>query len=192
MKSDSPNSGLNQFIASEYKNLVRYVKQLINERYYNVSAEDVVQDVALNLFSKLDIDAKVENVGGYVYRSIRNKIVDIRRKKKNEMLLEKFNDDSEESSDDLMAKLQQKGSELNFEIIDDEQFYQKFDEAFKMLPSKHRAIIIATEFEGHSFEEISDEWKIPIGTLLSWKHRGIKKLKEYIKLDDFYTVHDEN
>lgn len=191
MKSENQNPGFNQYIAKEYKNLVLYVKKYLNERYYNVTAEDIVQDVALNLFSKLDIESKIENVAGYVYRSIRNKIVDTQRKHKHEIKLEKYNGENEDDNDDIVAKLLSKASEIDLEIIDSDLFYQKFNEAFKLLSAKQQAIIVATEFEGQTFDEIADEWGIPIGTLLSWKHRGIKKLKEYIKLDDFYTNNNE-
>ena len=51
-------------------------------------------------------------------------------------------------------------------------------------------VFVATEMEGYTFEELSDELDIPIGTLLSWKHRGVKKLKELIKLDDLYMENE--
>lgn len=191
MKSENQNTGLSQFIATEYKNLVKYVKKYLNEKYYNVTAEDIVQDVALNLFTKLDFDANIENVAGYVYRSVKNKVVDVQRKPKKEVLLEQFNDD-DSKSDDLIAKLLFNATEVDQKLVDSELFYKKLDVAFKELPPNQRAVIVATEFEGCSFEELSVEWDVPVGALLSWKHRGIKKLKEYIKLDDFYIVNEEN
>jgi DNA-directed RNA polymerase specialized sigma24 family protein len=51
-------------------------------------------------------------------------------------------------------------------------------------------VFIATEIDGFTFEELSDQLEIPIGTLLSWKHRGVKKLKEIIKIDNFYIKND--
>ncbi len=192
MKSENQNTGLGQFIAIEYKNLVKYVRKYLNEKYYNVTAEDIVQDVALNLFTKLDFDAKIENVAGYVYRSVKNRVVDVQRKPKNEVLLDQFNDEEDSNGDDFIAKLLAKAQESETKLVDNELFHKKLQKAFEELPAKQRAVIIATEFEGYSFEELSDEWDVPIGTLLSWKHRGIKKLKEYIKLDDFYIVNEEN
>lgn len=192
MKSENQNTGLNQFIATEYKNLVKYVKRYLNENYYNVTAEDIVQDVALNLFTKLDFDANIENMAGYVYRSVKNRVVDVQRKPKKEVLLEQFNDDDDRSGDDLLSVLLSNATEAEMKLIDSELFHKKLNKAFEELPAKQRAVIIATEFEGYSFEELSDDWDVPIGTLLSWKHRGIKKLKEYIKLDDFYIVNEEN
>lgn len=192
MKSENQNTSLSQFIATEYKNLVKYVKKYLNEKYYNVTAEDIVQDVALNLFTKLDFDANIENLAGYVYRSVKNRVVDVQRKPKNEVLLEQFNDDEDNKSDDLIAKLLFNATEVDLKLVDSELFYKRLNAAFNEIPAKQRAVIVATEFEGCSFEELSVEWDVPVGILLSWKHRGIRKLKEYIKLDDFYIVNEEN
>ena len=192
MNSKNQNTGLGQFIAAEYKNLVKYVKKYLNEKYYNVTAEDIVQDVALNLFTKLDFDAKIENVAGYVYRSVKNRVVDVQRKPKNEVLLEQFNDVDDSNGNDFIAKLLAKAQESESKLVDSELFHKKLNAAFEELPAKQRAVIVATEFEDYSFEELSKEWDVPVGTLLSWKHRGIMKLKEYIKLDDFYIVTEEN
>lgn len=192
MKSENQSVGLGQFITTEYKNLVKYVKKYLNEKYYNVTAEDIVQDVALNLFTKLDFDANIENMAGYVYRSVKNRVVDVQRKPKKEVLLEQFYDDEDSNGDDFIVKLLAKAQETETTLIDSELFHKRLNVAFNELPAKQRAVIVATEIEDYSFEELSEEWDIPIGTLLSWKHRGIKKLKEYIKLDDFYIIHEES
>ena len=96
MKVEKENKGLKSFISSEYRNLVSFVRKYFNERYYDVTAEDIVQDVAANLFSKLDFDEHLENVAGYVYRSIRNRITDFQRKAKKEIPFEKFTNDNGE------------------------------------------------------------------------------------------------
>lgn len=187
MQGEKRNIGLKAFISSEYRNLVSYVKRYLNERYYNVSAEDVVQDVALNLFSKLDFDEQLENVAGYVYRSIKNKITDFQRKNKKEIPFERFkNEEGEETYSQNAPDLEEP---LDFEI-DDTRFYDQLNDALSQLSPNQQMIFIATEMEGYTFEEVADELDIPIGTLLSWKHRGVKKLKEIIKLDELYVEND--
>ncbi len=183
MKGKKENRGLKTFISSEYRNLVSYVRRYLNERYYNVSAEDVVQDVAVNLFSKLDFDEHLENVAGYVYQSIKNKIIDFQRKKKKEIPFEKFS--NEEGEDAFSGNIPVLDESIHFEI-DDERFYNELNNALSKLSPNQQMIFVATEIEGYTFEELSDELDIPIGTLLSWKHRGVKKLKKLIKLDDLY------
>lgn len=188
MKGEKENSGLKAFISSEYRNLVSYVKRYLNERYSNISAEDVVQDVALNLFSKLDFDEHLENVAGYVYRSIKNKITDFQRKNKKEILFEKFT--NEEGEETYSRQIPEVEESLDLEI-DDTRFYDHLNNALSQLSPNQQMIFIATEIEGYTFEEVADELDMPIGTLLSWKHRGVKKLKEIIKLDKLY-IENEN
>jgi RNA polymerase sigma factor (sigma-70 family) len=186
MKVEKEHKGLKLFISSEYKSLVSYVRRYFNEKYYDVSAEDIVQDVAVNLFSKLDIDGQLENIAGYVYRSIRNRIADFQRKSKKEVPFNKFSDD--EGEEHYSENIPQEEIKLN--EIDDEVFYDSIHKALDQLSPNQQMVFVATEIDGYTFEELSDELDIPIGTLLSWKHRGVKKLKEIIRPDDFYKEND--
>ncbi len=188
MKDVNEQRGVRSFLVSEYRNLTQFVKRYLNERYYNVSAEDVIQDVALNLFSKIDIDSQVENITGYVYRSLRNRISDIQRKQKKEILLREFADNED---DEQLLKTYLVNSSQPVKEIDYNLFYQKFYDVLEELSPNQQAVIIKTEIDGYTFEELAEEWEIPIGTLLSWKHRGIKKIKEIIKLDDFYIDREQ-
>ncbi len=52
-----------------------------------------------------------------------------------------------------------------------------FDTIEELRPDQ-QDIIIATELEGYTFEELSNEMEVPIGTLLSRKHRAIAKLQK--------------
>ena len=186
MKEEKEHKGLRLFISSEYRNLVSYARRYFNEKYYDVSAEDIVQDVAVNLFSKLDIDGQLENIAGYVYRSVRNRISDLQRKKKKEISFNKFIDDEGEEhySENIPRE------EINFSEIDDDKFYGSIHNALDQLSPNQQMVFVATEIDGYTFEELSDELEIPIGTLLSWKHRGVKKLKEIIRPDDFYKENE--
>lgn len=183
MKVEKEHKGVLTFISSEYRNLILYVKKYLNERYYDVSAEDIIQDISVNIFDKLDFDEHVENIAGYVYRAIRNKITDFQRKSKKEIPFENFVD--EKGNDKISENIQDK-SDIFFREIDDERFYDIFYKALDKLSPNQQMVFVATEIDGYTFDELSDELNIPIGTLLSWKHRGVKKLKELIKLDDFY------
>lgn len=69
------------FFAREYHYLVRYVRSLIADTAAR-DGEDIVQDVALHLFEKLDVAAPIENLAGYIYRALRNRVIDEIRKRK--------------------------------------------------------------------------------------------------------------
>jgi RNA polymerase sigma-70 factor (ECF subfamily) len=182
MKAENTNNKFLLFFSTEYKNLIGYVKKYLNERYYNVSAEDIIQDVALNIFNKVDFDSEVENMAGYFYRSLRNRISDIQHKKKKELFVNDITDHNENTFFEILLANENE----NTKAIDDKNFYKKLYTALRELNPNQQSVIVATEIDHIPFDELSEEWGVPIGTLLSWKSRGMKKLKESIKLDDFY------
>jgi len=58
------------FFAREHQKLTNYVRGLISGTA-NLDAEDIVQEVALNIFTRVDFNSPVENVAGYIYRALR-------------------------------------------------------------------------------------------------------------------------
>ena len=75
---------------------------------------------------------------------------------------------------------------LKMPSIDDDIFYQKLHWGLNQLSPNQQMVFIATELDGYSFDELSQELNIPVGTLLSWKHRGVQKLKKLIRPEEFY------
>ena len=142
--------------------MVRYVRHLIDDAA-DRDAEDIVQDVMLSIFDKADVTIPIENLAAYVYRSLRNKVIDVFRKKKDVVSL----------SDVI--------SEANYETEREVERKELMDFVFRAvdsLPPGQRGILIATEFEGRSFRELSEEWQIPIGTLLARKSRALQHIRE--------------
>ena len=166
-----------QFLSREYKRLVNYVYTYLSDKFFSVSAEDIVQDVALNVYSKLDINAPVENLAGYFYRAVRNRIIDYQRKPNPYVSIEDYTDDKDENI--LLKKIpSDKTEEENNDL---ELLRTKnLRKAFEKLKPDEKAIIIETEFEGNTFEELSDRWNVPMGTLLSRKHRAMNKLHQML------------
>ena len=75
------NKKLIAFFGKEYNSLKRYVRSNI-EGSINRDAEDIIQDVALKLFSGADRYSPINNVASFVYRSVKNKIIDLMRSNK--------------------------------------------------------------------------------------------------------------
>jgi RNA polymerase sigma factor (sigma-70 family) len=176
MISEKQNESLDSFFKKEYNKLLNYVRKNLKERYFNIPPEDIIQDVTLNLLSKLDVDHQVENLAAYIYRSLKNRIIDEKRKSKHYMSVEHF-----EQNKKLFIEVNSLSDEENNDSnaksgIDEEKLY----EAILQLTPEEQDIIISTEYEGKTFGELSEEWDIPIGTLLSRKHRALGKLNNII------------
>jgi len=147
----------------------------------DMDAEDILQEVILNLFDKADISFHVENLAAYVYRSIHNKIIDYYRKRKRTVSIESI-------AEDENALMQGLLSDFRYEpenIAEAEDFKVKFITAIDSLDPMQKAVWIATEMEGRSFKDLSLEWNEPIGTLLSRKNRAAKKLQKMLKEYDY-------
>jgi RNA polymerase sigma factor (sigma-70 family) len=176
MSEEKTQSVVEKFFSKEYKKLVNYVRKNIEQRFFESSPEDIVQDVALSLMSRFDLDSQVENFAAYIYRSLRNKIIDIKRKDVKNISIEEQS--SNPKFDSVMKSIPDESNtdENIFEHLD----YTFLYEAIAKLKPDEQAIIMSTEFEGISFNELSDKWDIPVGTLLSRKHRALAKLYKLI------------
>lgn len=173
MTKKETHSAVAAFIVAERKKLKNYINQRMYS--YEVDAEDIIQDVALNVFLRIDFESPIRNIGAFIYRSIRNRIIDISRKKNNQVLYEDFSDEQEEN---IILKTAKDDSLPSEELEEKKIQVEKLYEALYKLNPMQREIIIATDFEDRTFEQLSNEWKIPIGTLLARKHRAMAKLQE--------------
>jgi RNA polymerase sigma-70 factor (ECF subfamily) len=176
MEKEFKKNKFETFFKKEYGKLVNYVRKNMNERFFNATAEDIVQDVALSLLSKIDLDEQIENFAGYMYRSVKNKVIDNGRKEQRNVSIENFNDNKNGNKvSDFVADESNQINHENFSLG-----FDVLHEAISMLPPDEKSLIIATEFDGRTFESLSKEWDIPIGTLLSRKHRVLSKLHKLI------------
>jgi len=168
MNSDKENyKNLKAFFNDEYHSLKAYTQSRIDDTAAR-NAEDIVQDVALQIFSRADDLSPINNVAGFVYNSIRNKIIDLMRTKKQEISLENTIENRlTEFTELLYGKSDNSYSE---------KMKVELKGAIFNLKSYYQDIIIAIDFEGYSYKELSMETGIPAGTLMSRRHRALSIL----------------
>jgi RNA polymerase sigma factor (sigma-70 family) len=175
MEKELQKKSLDRFFRNEYQKLVNFVRKNLDDRYFEASPEDIVQDVALGLIDKLDLDAQIGNLTGYIYRSIKNKIIDYEKKKQRTVSIESFTDRKNENylfntvTDETLT-------ENDYSNIEPELLHW----AISQLRPDEQSVIVATEFENRTYEELSGEWEVPVGTLLSRKHRALSKLHKML------------
>ncbi len=170
---------IDEFFKSEYIRLTSYVRKLIDDAA-DRDAEDVVQEVMTHIFSRPD--DWVDNLSAYVYRSLRYKTIDLIRKRKNVMSIdEEFKNTNGLSLAGLLKDVRYN----THEEYEKNELRENIYAAIDGLSGDARAVIIATEFEGRSFRELSETWDVPVGTLLARKSRAMKKIRE--KLGEYMT-----
>lgn len=158
------------FFSREHNKLVNFVRKRITDGA-NRDAEDIIQDVAVKLYDMPDLNVPVEKLSSYIYTAVRNRITDIFRTRKEHLSL----DEIDGSAEFLLSNVI--GEVYNPEIPD---FKEKLYKAIDALSDDERAVIIATEFEDFGFNELAQEWDIPMGTLLSRKKRALDKIRSIL------------
>jgi RNA polymerase sigma factor (sigma-70 family) len=153
---------LADFLRREREALVGYVRRRIDDAA-DQDAEDIVQDVIVNLFDRADPSIPVQNLAAYIYRALRNTIIDRYRRRRETVAL----------SDALPAS----GEDPLRETEKSETLDRVF-EAMDELSAEEKAVILATDFEGRPYRDLAAEWGIPLGTLLARKSRALDKLRK--------------
>jgi len=151
------------------------LKAYVNTRIragVNNDAEDILQDVALKLFSGADRYSPIDNVAAFVYHSVRNKIIDIMRQHKRSRYREESFDLQWDRFRELFDEAEPGYSDRVQEAL--------LEHIFSLKP-EYRDVILAFDFEGYSYRELAMETGIPEGTLMSRRHRAISLL--YKKLE---------
>jgi RNA polymerase sigma factor (sigma-70 family) len=176
MEKELQKKSLDRFFRNEYQKLVNFIRKNLDDSYFEASPEDIIQDVAVGLIDRLDLDTQIGNLTAYIYRSVKNKIIDYQKKKQRTVSIESFTDRKNENY--LL-------NTVTDETLTEEKDYTDIEPellrwAISQLRPDEQAIIIATEFEQHTYEELAEEWNVPLGTLLSRKHRALSKLHKIL------------
>ncbi|NNM68336.1 MAG: sigma-70 family RNA polymerase sigma factor [Spirochaetales bacterium] len=169
---------LTDFFQRERSRLVAYVRKSFTDHKAH-EAEDLIQDVFLRLW-EADLDP-IDNLAGYVFQALRNRLTDLfRRKNWDEASLDRpLNPDGSESASwlEILADLRQdQAGKLEAQEREEALF-----RAVDQLSDAQKSVFIATEIEGWTFEELSELWDEPLGTLLSRKHRALQSLRKKIQ-----------
>ena len=157
---------LTEFFQEEYPSMKGYVRARLEDAPDN-EADDIIQDVALRIFAKADDLATIQNIAAFVYRSIRNRIIDVMRTRK-------------QRQDSGQLEVQWTAFAEQFYGPNRERFPEgaeaRLQWAIGRLKPPEREIILAVDFEGHTYRELAEKTGIPQGTLMSRRHRALAKL----------------
>lgn len=160
------------FIADERQELIRYVRSLLRETA-EMDAEDVVHDVLVSILERADRPAP-DYLAAYIYRSLKNRVIDRIRTRKPALSL-----DSESDVGGKLIDLLHDRNPNALEILQTQEGKEELFEALEGLSEMEREVVIAHEFEGVPFKELSEIWNVPQNTLLSHKSRAMKKLRKH-------------
>ncbi|MCU7547587.1 RNA polymerase sigma factor [Chitinophagaceae bacterium LB-8] len=142
-------------------------------------AEDILQDVWFQLSNTTEI---IDQIGAWLYRVARNKIIDRYRKNKPEAL-EDYIYETGEGEWEFKEILLADPSNPEVEYLKN-LFWEQLNEGLSELPEEQRAVFILNELEGQTFAEIAATTGENIKTLISRKGYAVKHLR--IKLQTLF------
>jgi RNA polymerase sigma factor (sigma-70 family) len=149
-------------------------------------AMDLLQDLFESVLKNLDSFSQVEDQIAWLFTAARNKVTDwYRKKSRNKNVSLSGRDDLE---DFLEEFLEDQGPGLEDHFLREEMMNALF-EGIDSLPENLKKVLVAQSLEGRTFRELSAEWEIPQGTLLSRKREALRLLREM--LSDFMDVYYE-
>jgi len=169
-------------VARERQRLRQFIRRNVLDEG---EAEDILQDVFSELIEAYRVMKPIEQVGAWLFRVARNRIIDRFRSRRREVVLpepDTYIDDDEPALEMLLPD-PEAGPEAAFvrEVVLEEVLI-----ALDELPQAQRDVFVAHEIEGVSFRQMAAESGISINTLLARKHEAVRSLRRKLR-----TIFDE-
>ena len=146
-------------------------------------AENIVQDVFLELWEKKEILALPVNIIAYLFTAIKNRCIDLLRHR----IVAKDTEDKMQAEYRLTLQMKYYSLEaFDNELFEEENIEQVLSKAIDSLPEKCREIFIKNKIEGKKQKDIAAELNISVNTVESQMGIAYKKLKSELK--DYFPL----
>lgn len=164
-----------------FKSLVNQYKNMIyNQAYYFMGnpddAADITQEVLIKMWKNLERLTQ-GSIKSWLLTVTRNQCIDFFRKKKDVVLPEAQNIDTD---GDVFLNQTDKQNNPEQELMVLDRKHQ-LETALQQLSPQTRTIMIMREIQQLSYAEIADAMNSPINTVKVNIHRGRKKLFQILK-----------
>jgi RNA polymerase sigma factor (sigma-70 family) len=168
---------IDKTVRQEQSRLRNFIRKRVGD---DDVAEDILQDVFSELVEAYRLMQPIEQVGAWLFRVARNRIIDRFRKKRPQPF--------------PMAGMAPSGEErVSWEELlpspdaGPEAAYargilvEELEVALDELPEEQREAFLAHEVDGRSFKELAAETGVSVNTLLSRKHYAVLHLRKRLQ-----------
>lgn len=170
----------NDIFRHYYPRIMAYVATIVEQE----AAEDIVQDVFLNVWENRKKVYAGEGFHAYLFQSAYTRCIDYYRKAQS---AHKYILQAEAAGwEEYSASLRSDVSVL--EEIYSKDFYEQLNLLLEQLPVQRREVFILTYMEGLKSKEVAKRLQMPQRTVESHIYLAIKFLKTHMSKQDFYLV----
>jgi RNA polymerase sigma factor (sigma-70 family) len=143
--------------------------------------EDILQEVFYELIEAYRMMKPIEQVGAWMFRVARNRIIDLFRRKKPQISTSDSVGVSDEGQEVLWEDLlpsPDAGPEAAYARA---VLLEELEDAIEELPEEQRYVFIGHEVEGRSFKELAAETGVGMNTLLARKRYAVRHLRRRLR-----------
>lgn len=177
------NRRISDTLVREQARLRRFIQKRVPD---DGDAEDIFQEVFYELVDAYRLMKPVEQVGAWLFRVARNRIIDLFRSQRPTVLgndsTAATHDEETQQWEDLLPS-RDAGPEAAYAR---NVLLEELDTALEELPQEQRDVFVAHELEGRSFKELSEATGVGINTLLSRKRYAVLQLRRRLQ-----AIYDE-
>ena len=169
------NRRISEVIQRERRRLLHFIRKRVDDEG---DAEDILQDVFFELIEAYRLMKPVEQVGAWLYRVARNRIIDRFRKKRPAVKVPLYaNEEDGLRLEDLLPSREAGPAAVYARSV----LLEELDAALEELPEEQRDVFIAHEMDGRSFKQLAEETGLSVNTLLSRKRYAILHLRRRLQ-----------
>jgi RNA polymerase sigma factor (sigma-70 family) len=181
--TDEQNRRITEDVEREQSRLRNFIRKRVLDEG---EAEDILQEVFYELVQAYRLMKPAEQVGAWLFRVARNRIIDRFRKRKPEAVSSIVSTGNEEGEmfpwEDVLPS-PDAGPEAAYAR---DVLIEEIEAAIDELPDEQREVFVAHELEGRSFSGLAASTGLRVNTLLSRKHYAVLHLRRRLR-----AIYDE-
>jgi RNA polymerase sigma factor (sigma-70 family) len=179
---DEQDKRITETISRERGRLRNFIRRRVPDAN---EAEDILQDVFFEYVEAYRLPETIEQVGAWLFRVARNRIIDRFRKKREVQLPDAGDGEDDGHWLEEVLPSPDAGPEA---IYAHSVLLEELLAALGELPKEQRDVFIAHELDGRSFKELAAESGLSVNTLLARKRYAVLHLRA--RLQTIYNEFD--
>ena len=165
-------------LVRRYRNKVNSLALKITKN--EIDAQEVVQEVFLNAFSKLDSFKGTAAFSSWLYRVVANGALMLLRSRKRDAYEPWDGMSSNQEPTSLLLSSTTEWSTRADRIFERREIMELLEREFEVIPERYRTILILREIDGLSNKEIADVLGVTVAAVKSRLHRARLSLRKQL------------